>query len=142
MFDIDRHILIGKSLKHSICYTKVAYYCNNDMYYCPWQLRKTQFQTFYYIHIIEIPTIKGANCYNFKLSKIGNYPCKYSIMIKRYWLSKLTLIQTLPCQSVDGHTIQYKRSIPSIVSLAYRGSFYKSNNSSHRGFILVTRRHM
>jgi len=28
--------------------------------------QKTQFQTFYFIHIIEIPTNKGANSYNFR----------------------------------------------------------------------------
>ena len=35
-------------------------------------LRKTQFQMFYYKHIIEIPTNKGAHSYKLKLSKIGN----------------------------------------------------------------------
>jgi len=33
---------------------------------------KAQFKTFYYIHIIEIPTNKGAHSYKLKLSKIGN----------------------------------------------------------------------
>ena len=33
------------------------------VYYCPWHLRNTQFQTFYYIHVVEIPTNKGANSY-------------------------------------------------------------------------------
>ena len=28
---------------------------------------------FYYIHIIEIPTNKGANSYKLKILKIGNY---------------------------------------------------------------------
>ena len=33
---------------------------------------KTQFQTFYYIHIIKIPTNKGSNSCKLKISKIGN----------------------------------------------------------------------
>ena len=36
---------------------------------------KTQFQTFYYLHIVEIPTIKRANSYKLKNSKIGNKEC-------------------------------------------------------------------
>ena len=44
-----------------------------DIYYCPWHLRKIQFKTFYYTHIIEIPTNKRANSYKLKISKIGNY---------------------------------------------------------------------
>jgi len=44
-----------------------------DMYYCPRHLRKTQFQNFYYIHIIEIPTNTRANSYNSMVFKIGNY---------------------------------------------------------------------
>jgi len=32
----------------------------------------TQFQTFYYIYILEIPTNKGANSYKLKISKILN----------------------------------------------------------------------
>jgi len=35
---------------------------------------KTQFQTVYYIHIIEIPINKGANSSKLNISKIGNHP--------------------------------------------------------------------
>ena len=44
-----------------IWYSKVLYYVNMNICYCPWHLRITHFQTFYYVHIIEIPTNKGAN---------------------------------------------------------------------------------
>jgi len=43
-----------------------------DIHYCPWYQRKIQFQTFYYIHIIEIPTNKGVKSCKLKLSQIGN----------------------------------------------------------------------
>jgi len=39
---------------------------------CLSHLRKTQFQMFYYIHILEIPTNKGANSNKLNNSKIGN----------------------------------------------------------------------
>jgi len=34
--------------------------------------RKHNFKQFYYIHIIEIPTNKGANSYKLRIWKIGN----------------------------------------------------------------------
>ena len=33
---------------------------------------KQHFKLFYYIHIVEIPTNKGANSYKRRISKIGN----------------------------------------------------------------------
>ena len=37
-------------------------------------LKEKQFQTcLLYIHIIQLPTNKGANYYKLKISKIGNY---------------------------------------------------------------------
>jgi len=48
-----------------------------NIYYCPWHLGKNQLPTSYYmymyIHIIEIPTNKGANSYILKIWKIGNW---------------------------------------------------------------------
>ena len=36
------------------------------IYYCPWHLRKTHFQTVNFIHILEIPTNNGANSWKIK----------------------------------------------------------------------------
>jgi len=36
-----------------------------EIYYCPQHYRKTQFQTFYFIYIIEIPTQKGEHSWKY-----------------------------------------------------------------------------
>ena len=41
--------------------------------YSPVAPLRAQLKTVYYIHIIEIPTNKGANSYKLKISKIENY---------------------------------------------------------------------
>ena len=38
-----------------------------------WHVGKTQFQTVYYIPIVEIPTNKGANTYKLNFLKIENH---------------------------------------------------------------------
>ena len=73
-----------------ICYKKVEYYVTRDIYYCHLQLRKTQFQTFNYIHIIEIPTNKEPNYY---LSKIEYFSCS---LIFTMVCSELIKTSTLP----------------------------------------------
>ena len=74
MLTIHMCILLSKVLKHLyICYRKVYYYVNMETYNCPWHLKKKQFQTVYYTHIIEIPTNKGANSYKLIILKIRNW---------------------------------------------------------------------
>ena len=36
---------------------------NIEIYVCPLHERNTHFQSFYYMHIVEIPINKGANSY-------------------------------------------------------------------------------
>jgi len=45
------------------------------------------FKLFYYIHIVEIPTNKGANSYKLKISKIGNMP---TFMTLKHYDAQLT----------------------------------------------------
>ena len=39
---------LAKHWRICICYRQVLYYFNKYIYYCPWHLRKTQFQCFFY----------------------------------------------------------------------------------------------
>ena len=62
-------ILIDKVLKNFYMLQERNSIVKMEIYFCPWPLRKTQVHNFfYYLHIIEIPTNKGANSY--KLAKI------------------------------------------------------------------------
>ena len=46
------------------------------------------FKHFYYIHIVEIPTNKGANSYKLKISKIVNTHVIYKDIMHSYRFNK------------------------------------------------------
>ena len=82
-----------------------------DIHYCLLHLRKTQCQTLYYIHLIDIPTSKGDNSYKSRISKIGNSKGKERLFLKKWKIVYCTLhshwMSSIACLSCCLNALTY-----------------------------------
>ena len=68
-------ILIDKTLKHFNMLQESLILCKHGDILLPLTLKKNIISNFFcYIHVVEIPTNKGANSYKLKQIKRVNYP--------------------------------------------------------------------